>query len=192
VSAAAPIGDDQVAGWLSTLIGRANNAPGAAPLDWGQELAGQPLASSLILDQPAVGDDWDQQTGLQMTAQELGGSPTSVSAAREFSRTGAYRRTLNSTVTVFDSSADASSLGMRAPGKAIDAPAMGDQSTAFKATEADDPTDAPQVTYTINVRHGPVVISTQETGVAYSLDTPDEAIGFATTADAHAKSLLTQ
>jgi hypothetical protein len=190
VTPAGPVTDDQVSGWLSTLASRANSAPGAPPLDWSQVLAGQPLASTLVLDQPTVGDDWDQQTGLQMTSQELGGTPSAVSAAREFSRTGAYRRTLSSTATVYDSAADASTLGMTAPGKAIDMPALGDQATGFKALDSGDAGDAPEVTYTINVRRGPVVVTTQETGVAYSLDSPEEALGFATAADGHAAALL--
>jgi hypothetical protein len=115
----------------------------------------------------------------------------SVSAAREFSRGGGYRRTLRSVATVYDSTADASAQGMTAPGSPIDAPTLGDQATAFKATEAGDG-DAPEVTYTVNVRHGPVVITTQETGVADSLDSPTEALALAQSADTRAVSLLAQ
>lgn len=190
VTAAAPVGDDQVASWLSSLTTRATSTPGAPPLDWSQVLSGGPLPSPLVLDQSTVGDDWDQQTGLQMTSQELGGAPTSVRASREFSRTGAYRRTLSSTATVYESTADASNLGMTSPGKAIDAPALGDQATAFRATDGGDAGEAPEVTYTVNVRHGPVVITTRETGVAYSLDSPDEVVGLATAADSRATPLL--
>jgi hypothetical protein len=191
VMPAQPVGDDQVASWLSTMTARANSAPNTAPLDWSQVLPGQPVPWPLLLDQATVGDDWDQQTGLEMSSQELHGSATSVRAAREFSRSGAYRRTLDSTATVYDSVADASALGMTPPGTAIDAPALGDQATAFKATDSGDG-DAPEVTYTVNVRHGPVVITTQETGVADSLDSPDETFTLATTADARASSLLAQ
>jgi len=190
VTAAAPVGDDQVASWLSTLTSRATTTPGAAPLDWSQVLPGQPQPSLLVLDQPTVGDEWDQQTGLQLTSREPGGTARSVSASREFSRTGAYRRTLSSTATVYDSTTDASNLGMTSSGKPIDAPALGDQATAFRATEASDAGDAAEVTYTVNVRHGPVVITTQETGVADSLDSPDEVVGFATAADSRATPLL--
>jgi hypothetical protein len=191
VTPAQPVADDQVASWLSTMMTRASSSPDAPPQDWSQVLPGQPAAWPLLLDQAGAGDNWDQQTGLDLSSQELHGSATSVRAVREFSHTGPYRRTLTSAATVFDSAADATAQGMTAPGKAIDAPALGDEATAFKAMEGAD-NDATEVTYTVNVRHGPVVITTQETGVVDSLDSPDETFALATTADARATSALTQ
>jgi len=191
ITAAQPVGDEQVANWLSTMTSQATNAPDAPPFDWSQAVPGQPVPWPLVLDQASVGGDWDLESGLQLTASSAGGKVQSVSAAREFSRSGAYRRTLDSTATVYDSVADASALGMTTPGTAIDAPALGDQATAFKATESGDG-DAPEVSYTVNVRHGPVVITTHETGVADSLDSPDETFTLATTADTRASSLLAQ
>jgi hypothetical protein len=191
VNPAQPVGDEQVASWLSTMAAQATNAPDAPPYDWTQASPGQIQAWPLVLDQASVGGDWDLQTGLQLTASDTGGNVQSVSAAREFSRGGGYRRTLRSVATVYDSTADASAQGMTAPGSPIDAPTLGDQATAFKATEAGDG-DAPEVTYTVNVRHGPVVITTQETGVADSLDSPTEALALAQSADTRAVSLLAQ
>jgi hypothetical protein len=191
VTTGQPVGDDQVASWLSTMLAQATNSPDAPPFDWSQALPGHTVPWPLVLDQASVGGDWDLGTGLQLSASSVGGNVQSVSAAREFSRSGAYKRTLQSIATVYNSSADAIALGMTAPGKPIDAPALGDQAAAFKATESGDG-DAPEITYTIAVRHGPVVITTQETGVAYSLDSPDETVALATTADTRASSLLAQ
>ena len=190
VSSAAPVGDADVAGWLSTMAARAAAAPDIGPLDWSQVRPDQPLPWQFVLDTPSMGDDWDPQTGLQLSTQELGGTVQSMSATRTYSRAGAYRRMLSSSATAYPSPDAATTLGMSGPGDEISAPGLGDQTTAFKATIAGGVRDAPQVTYTVNIRRGTLVLTTQETGVAYSLDAPDETVGFATMADARAAELL--
>jgi hypothetical protein len=77
-------------------------------------------------------------------------------------------------------------------GTPIDAPALGDAAAAFRAAEGSADHEAPTVTYTLDVRHANLVLSTVETGVAWSLDSPDELLGLATAADSHASQLLNQ
>src|SRR5262249_24576478 len=70
VNPTAPVSDDDVAGWLSTMVSRVNAAPDVAPLDWNQLLAGQPTPWQFVLDATSVGGDWDPQTGLQLSSNE--------------------------------------------------------------------------------------------------------------------------
>jgi hypothetical protein len=93
--------------------------------------------------------------------------------------------------TVFASADAAGAQGMHAEGTKIDAPQLGDASAAFRQVDSGDG-DAPTVTYTLNVRRGSMVMSTQETGVTYSFDSPDEVFGMATALDGRAAQLLTQ
>jgi hypothetical protein len=188
---AAVVSDDQVTAWLSRLIQRLDAAPRGPAFDWTQLMAGQPNVWSLVLDAGLAGDDWQQQTGLELTSTYQAGQVASVSATREFDRTGAVSRTLRSSASVFPSPDAASASGMAGDGTSIDAPALGDEASAFRAARPGG-REAPTVTYTINVRHGSVVLTTEETGVAYSLDSPDEAFALATAADAHATQFLIQ
>lgn len=180
VTADQPVGDDQIASWLSRMATQA--AAPITPFDWTQV----PKAWPLLMDQSTVGTDWAQDTGLELTADELGGQTQSVSAVRAFKRLGPeYQRTLTSIATVFPSADVASADGMGGPGSAIDAPSLGDQATAFKANVPGG-RDAPTVTFTINVRHGAVVLTTQETGVTWSLTSPAEVETLAGLADMRA------
>jgi hypothetical protein len=177
------LSDAQVAGWLSRMVDRANAAPDAAAFDWTQVMPDQPGPWRLILDSVAVGGDWQPQSGLELVAHDLGGQVQSVSASRDFTHTGVVRRTLTSAATVFNSATNAMAQ-MTGPGDAITAPALGDQSAEFKETDSNEANEAPTVTYTIDVRHGAIVSTTQETGVLYSLQSPAETEALATTADA--------
>jgi hypothetical protein len=189
---AASATDDQVAAWLSRLIQRSDAAPRGAEFDWSQLLPGQPPVWPLVMDAGLAGDDWQQQTGLELKSTEAGGQVASVSATREFARTGAFQRTLRSSATRFASVEAASSDGMMGEGTPIDAPALGDAAAAFRAADGSADHEAPTVTYTLDVRHANLVLSTVETGVAWSLDSPDELLGLATAADSHASQLLNQ
>jgi hypothetical protein len=192
LSDAAPVSDDQVAAWLSRLLERADAAPRGQPVDWSQLLPGQPLPWQFVLDDSLVGSDWQAETGLELSSrEEPGGQVDSVSAAREFSRTGAFRRTLRSTVSVFGSADAASAVDMTEAGSAIDAPALGDAAAAFRLDEPGG-REAPTFTYTVDVRRGSLIFSTEETGVAWSLDSPDELFVLASAVDAHAAQLLNQ
>lgn len=74
---------------------------------------------------------------------------------------------------------------MTSPGEQIDAPALGEAAVAFRQSEAGGE-EAPSVTYSVDVRRGSMVMSTQETGVAWSLDSPDEVFALAAALDAQA------
>ncbi len=184
-----PVGDSDIGAWLSLMVGRSQSAATGA-WDWSSPFSDQAPAWSLLLDSASVAEDWQQQTGLELTTDELGGQVQSVAAAREFTRTGAYRRTLVSAATVYASNDAASTQGLQGEGTAIPAPSLGDEATAFRVNEGGDGHDSPTVTYTINARRGRVVITTQETGVVWSLDSPDEAVGLARLADAHAAEVI--
>jgi hypothetical protein len=184
------VADDQIATWLSQMLQRASQAPVAPPFDWGEVFPTQPQVWTFVLDAGLVGSDWQQQTGLELKS-DVDGGQTTLTATREFSRTGAFRRTLDSTASVF-ASADAAAQAMSGPGDAIDAPALGDASAAFKAAEGGTGHDTPMVTYTVYVRRGTMLMTTQETGVSYSLDSPGEAFALAGATDAHATQLLNQ
>ncbi|MBV8714274.1 MAG: hypothetical protein JOZ65_04325 [Chloroflexi bacterium] len=186
-----PVGDDQITTWLSDLLQRASDAPMGPVFDWTQALPNQPQPWMFVLDAGLVGSDWQQQTGLELSAREQDGQAASVIAAREFNRTGAFRRTLDSSATVFASD-DAATQAMTGPGTAIDAPALGDDATAFRAAEGGVGHETPSVSYTVNVRRGDLVMTTQETGVAWSLDSPGEAFALASAIDARASQLLSQ
>jgi len=189
VNAVADVSDDAVAAWLSRLVERANAAPNTV-VDWSQLMPDQPQPWQFVLDQTGVGGDWDQQTGLELTGHlTSGGQVDRVSAAREFDRTGAYKRSLTSVASVYASAAAARGEAMTADGSALAAPSLGDAAAVFKSTEGNGP-DAPEVTFVVDVRRGNLVQSTRETGVSWSLDSPDETIGLATTADVQAAGLL--
>lgn len=187
VTDADPVSDDQVASWFAAFVGQ----PAPAATDWTQLLPDQPRAWQFLLDAGLVGGDWQQDTGLELRSREQSGQVQSVSAAREFSRPVPYQRTVTSTATVFGSASAAAAQGMNGDGTKIDAPSMGEASVAFRRTESGGG-DAPTVTYDVRVRRGAIVMSTEETGVVWSLDAPDEAFGLAAALDAHAAQLLTQ
>ena len=190
VTDATSVSDDQVTGWMSRFIQRSDAAPRGADLDWTQLLPGQPSVWALVLDAGLTGSDWQQQTGLELSSIEEGGQVASVTAAREFARTGAFRRTLRSSATQFAVLDAASTTGMESEGTPIaDAPALGDATAAFRAATPGG-REAPTVTYTIDVRRASLVLTTEETGVAWSLDSPDEAFALATAVDAQAAQLL--
>lgn len=182
------VSDDQIATWLTRMVNR--SASSIAPFDWTQALPQQPRPWPLLLDQPSVGSDWAQTTGLELTSNELGGQVQTITAARLFERVGPeYQRTLTSVATAYASPAAAAAQGMSGPGSSIDAPALGDQATAFQLNQPGGH-DAPTVIYTIDARHGAVVLTTQEIGVTWSLDSPDEVTAFAQQADARATGVL--
>jgi hypothetical protein len=159
-------------------------------VDWAQLLPGQPQPWQFVLDQTGAGDDWQQQTGLELTAHLTDGQVDRMIATREFDRTGAYRRSLTSVASVFASTAAASGDAMTADGTPLPAPRLGDAAAAFKSTEGIGGNEAPEVTYVVDVRRGNLVQSTREIGVSWSLDSPDEAIALATTADTQAAGVL--
>jgi hypothetical protein len=191
VNATADVSDDQVAAWLGQLVERANTAPNTI-VDWSQLLPDQPQPWQFVLDQAGVGVDWDQQTGLELTAHVTnGGQVDQVSAAREFDRSGAYKRSLTSVASVYASAAAARGEAMTADGTALPAPSLGDAAAVSKSTEGNGP-GAPEVTFVVDVRRGNLVQSTRETGVSWSLDSADETIALATTEDTQAASLLSR
>jgi len=192
VNAVADVGDDQIGAWLGRLVDRASAAPSTA-VDWSQLLPDQPKPWQFVLDQSGVGDDWQPQSGLELTAQIMNGQVDRVTATREFDRMAPYRRSVTSAASVYASAAAARDALMVPDGStAVPSPTLGDAAAAFKQPEASDGNDAPEVTYVVEVRRGNVVQSTRETGVAYSLDSADEAIGLATTAAARAAGVLAQ
>jgi hypothetical protein len=188
VSDADPVGDDQIVGWLAQMIDRSNAVPELAAVDWSQLMGDEPAPWNFVMDAGMVGSDWLPRSGLELRSSSDGGSIDSVSASRAFARSGPFRRTLTSTATVYRSP-DAASARMSSPGAQIDAPQLGEAAAAFRASEAGGE-DAPSVTYSVDVRRGSVVMSTRETGVAWSLDSPDELFALATTLDARSAQLI--
>jgi hypothetical protein len=192
VNAVADVGDEQVAAWLSRLVDRASAAPNIV-VDWSQLLPDQPRPWQFVLDQSGVGDDWQPRAGLELAAHVMNGQVDRVTATREFERTAPYRRSVTSEASVYASAAAARDVLMTPDGStALPAPSLGDAAAAFKSSAGSDGNDAPQVTYVVDVRRGNLVQSTRETGVAWSLDSSDEAMGMATTADARAAGVLAQ
>ena len=188
LSDADPVGDDQIVGWLAQMIDRSDPAPAPAAVDWRQLLPDQPAAWNFLLDAGQVGSDWLPRSGLELRSSGDEGQLDEVSASRSFARSGAFRRTLTSTATVYRSF-DAASAGMTSAGEQIDAPALGEAAAAFRHTEAGGE-DAPTVTYSVDVRRGSVVMSTQEIGVAWSLDSPDEVFALAAALDTRSAEQL--
>jgi hypothetical protein len=186
------VSDAQVAMWLSRMMDRAIAAPDAAPQDWTQVLPGQPRPWSLILDSASTGADWQQSSGLELVSHELGGETESLSASRDFTRNGsAIRRTLTSMATDYSSESTAIAQ-MTGPGTSIGGLTLGDQSAAFQSSDDGEGHDTPTVTYTVDVRHGPEVTTTQETGVRASLDSPSETEALAVAAEARASTVLAE
>jgi hypothetical protein len=187
VTQAADVSDAAIIGWLSTLVARATGAADATQFDWTQALPGQPGAARFVLDPATVGADWEPQTGLVLSAHLAAGQIDRVSATREFTRTGVYVRSLDSSSTVYASASDADLSGDGTP---LDLPTIGDASAAFRSVDASDANESPTVTYTFKVRRANVVMTTEESGVPYSLTTPDETAGLARLADTQAANVL--
>jgi len=182
-----PVGDDQIVGWLGQMIDRADPAAELVDMDWTQLMPDEPAPWKFVMDAGMVGSDWLPKSGLELRSVGAAGQIDQVSASRSFARSGAFRRTLTSTATVYRS-LEAAAPRMTGRGEQIDAPALGEAAAAFRETEIGDH-DAPSVTYRVDVRRGSVVMSTEETGVAYSLDSPDEVFALAAALDANAAQL---
>lgn len=184
VSDADPVGDDQIVGWLAQMIDRSEAAPQVAAVDWAHTLPDQPAPWNFVMDAGMVASDWLPRSGLELRSSSTAGDVDEVSASRSFGRSGAFRRTLTSTATAHRS-LDAALAAMTSPGEQIDAPALGEAAVAFRQSEAGGQ-EAPSVTYSVDVRRGSMVMSTQETGVAWSLDSPGEVFALAAALDAQA------
>src|SRR5581483_8437193 len=103
---------------------------------------------------------------------------------------GAYRRALTSIGQVYASADDADIGDSATPIEVPGASGLGDASAAYRSLDASEANESPMVTYTFKVRRGNVVMTTEESGVAWSLTSPDESLALARLPDSHAASIL--